>query len=43
MEKYDGYWIDYEGCPLQCTKEEHDKEMERLNFQCGKEKASESK
>ena len=29
------YYIDYEGCPMECTKEEYDAEMERLKAQTG--------
>jgi len=27
------YYIDYEGCPMECTKEEYEAEQERLNSQ----------
>ena len=29
------YYIDYEGCPMECTKEEYEAEMERLKAQTG--------
>jgi hypothetical protein len=27
------YYIDYEGCPLECSKEEYEKEMARIAYQ----------
>ena len=29
------YWIDYEGCPMECTKEEYEAEQKRLLAQMG--------
>ena len=29
------YYIDYEGCPMECSKEEYEKEQDRILLQVG--------